>query len=601
MAPPNLALSAPDFFARPQLIEQTGRSKQIRSLASYYEGSQYDGRPEWFNGIGAKGEEVPLRERKPCIVYPLPKACCNQATRFTFGEGRFPKIDVDEAEGDSAVTESLALNHEDSETLSKYAANIVDSSRLKSAMRALLRHGLSKRTAVACLSVRRGRFAIDMPRAMDCYAEFVDPGDPSTDVLRMVWCYRFQKQVERHGTVISIWHWFRRDYTDTEVVVYADVQDEAGKEIVWARDEEQTKAHGFGFCPVVWARNLPEPTCNEIDGTSLYEDLGDEFDALNFALSQRHRGIVYFGSPQAWETGVGDDEKPYQVGRTATAPVMSAHQAKIAADQAREQAAAGASAAYAAIATGVSPRVSSPARKSAPDRIQSYKSTDVKLGIMETTGAAFDAATKHVLDVRSRILEAIDVILLDPTTVAGKGDVSAKALALMYAPLLALVDELRDCWWAGALQPILSMMFRITAIMKGVGLYIPGAAKASAILSRFFMQPDGFEEVIWCCPKMTPTWGAYFSLPKPEPKDAVDIAVKAKEAKLVTPATATAYIADEFGVVDADEESEQAEGETLTNAETALTDATKALPPGEDDAAPVSQPAADPSAKNVAE
>jgi hypothetical protein len=238
--------------------------------------------------------------------------------------------------------------------------------------------------------------------------------------------------------------------------------------------------------------------------------------------------------------GVGaDEERPYQTGRTAvnTGPVLNAHQAKIAADQAREQAAARVGAANEAIAKGIAPRMSSPARKSAPDRIDSYKSPEVKLGIIETTGAAFDAASKHVLDIRARILEAIDVILLDPTTVAGKGDVSAKALALMYAPLLALVDELRDCWWASGLQPILSMMLRITATMGGKGLYVPGAMKAAKILSRFFMKPEGAEAPIWCCPKLCPTWGAYFALPKPEPKDAVDIASKAKEAKLITPAT----------------------------------------------------------------
>jgi hypothetical protein len=253
--------------------------------------------------------------------------------------------------------------------------------------------------------------------------------------------------------------------------------------------------------------------------------------------------------------------------------VLNAHQAKIAADQAREQAAARVGAANEAIAKGIAPRMSSPARKSAPDRIQSYKSPEVKLGIIETTGAAFDAASKHVLDIRARILEAIDVILLDPTTVVGKGDVSAKALALMYAPLLALVDELRDCWWSSGLQPILSMMLRITATMGGKGLYVPGAMKAAKILSRFFMKPEGAEAPIWCCPKLCPTWGAYFSLPKPEPKDAVDIASKAKEAKLITPATATSYVAQEFGVVDADEESEQAEGETLSNAQSALDEA----------------------------
>lgn len=439
-----ITAAAPDYFAEPERIAATRRAQEIGRLAAYYDGSQYNGRPDFFTGLGANGQVVPIRERKPCIVYPLPMAACNQAARFTFGEGRFPVIAVAEADSEDATT---ALGADEAKLLTKYIAHVIELGRLKSAMRRLLRIGLSQRSAVAVLSVRRGRFSVDMPRPQDCWVAFVDD-DPEGDVARLVWCYQFEKEVKRGQLVTSETHYFRRDFNDTEVVFYEDAPSIPGKAVEWVRDDKRTKAHKLGFCPVVWTRNLPADDCADVDGLALYEDLEDEFDAMNLALSQRHRGIVYFGTPQAFETGVSEDEQPGAVARTER-PGKATTGAAAKNDGYTKSGGAGA------------------ARKRAPDEIWSYRAADAKPGIIETTGEAFNVTTKHVLDVRARILEAIDVVLLDPMTVAGKGELSAKALAMMYAPLLALVDELRDCWWSTGLQRILSMILRITVALGG--------------------------------------------------------------------------------------------------------------------------------------
>lgn len=564
-------LRAPDFFAAPQNLHKTQRSKQIGRLAAYFDGTQYDGRPDWFTGRDrdGRGEELPLRERKPCIIYPLPKAACNQATRFTFGEGRFPTVEVaatkrtEEVDGveqevvDAAVPE-LAVGVEEAAKLTAYIASCIENARIKSVMRTLCRAGTSQRTAVAVLCLRQGKFHVDMPRARDCWPEFRD-GDPDGDVIRMTWCYEFNKDVEIDGALVSRAHYFRRDFTETEFVVYKDVPVVPGKPIVWERDEEQTKPHGLGFCPVYWIRNLPEPHCSEIDGVSIYDDLEDEFDALNFALSQRHRGIVYFGSPQAYESGVSEDEHPGDVGRvsrpsktsTAPAPAKDLYR-RSGGDR---------------------------ARKTAPDQIWSYQSPDAKPGIIETTGAAFETASKHVLDIRGRILEAMDVVLLDPMSVQGKGEMSAKALALMYAPLLALVDELRDCWWSAGLARILSGILRITATLGGKGILVPNAATVAQICQRFFFKHE--DGVVWVPPTMVPSWGAYFSPSNGEIGELVVATSKAKDGGLICPKTATRAVAPYFGVTDIEAECEEADGMDTDAAERRLQSAKDALP--EDD------------------
>jgi len=529
--------AAPDLFAHPERISQTRRAVEIRRLAAYFDGRQYDGRPDWFTGLSRDGQVVPLRERKPCVIYPLPRAACNQATRFTFGEGRYPSVAVS-ATGDDEVDGSRAVSEEEAETLTRFIAAVTEGAGLKGALRTMLRHGLSQRTAIAAIGVRRGMFAVEMPRPQDCAVEF-EGDDPSAPVARLVWCYAYDREVMRDGRIATEVHYFRRDWTADEVIAYVDAPAPApGKDIEWVRDEARTVRHGFGFCPVVWARNLPEPTCQDVDGVSLYDGLEDELDALNFALSQRHRGIVYFGTPQAWETGVSEDEAPGEVARTSR-PAKTSTAAPSAKDP------------YVKADAGR-------ARKTAPDQIWSYQSADAKAGIMETTGQAFKVASDHVLDIRARILEAIDVVLLDPKEAAGRGEISGTALARLYAPLLALVDELRDCWWSGALQPVLSMILRINAALSGRGVLVPSAATVAALCGRFTVTVEGGQR-LWAPPRMCPSWGAYFSPSADEVKATVEATSAAKDAGLIRAETAIRNVAPHFGETEVEELAEEAE------------------------------------------
>jgi hypothetical protein len=552
---PDLPTKELDVFARPERLRELPRYRELSRLDAYYRGTQYDGRPDWWTGETGSGETVPLRERRPCVIYPLPRAAVNQATRFTCGEGRFPVLRVEPSEAEDALSPGMVLSDDEAEALTRLLQEIASQVRLKSRALEMLRRGLSAGTTPAILGVRRGRLTLDLPDPRDCFAEFVD-GDPTAPVLRLVWAYSYEKTVEdANGNCCVRTFWFRRDVTAEEYVAYHDAPrpELPGMPVEWRRDEERTVRHGLGFCPVVWARNQPETSRDSIDGVSLYEGLEDEFDALNFALSQRHRGIHYFGTPQAYETGVSDDEQP------GGPPLRPAKTPKT--DDAKYPAAQ-------AGPFGVNPK-NRGRRPQAPDRIWSYKGDGVRLGILETTGAAFDAATKHVADVRARILEAIDVVLLDPTTVAGKGEISAKALAILFAPLLALVDELREQWWEDCLEKILSMFFRMIAVRFRRGktgdkigsLLLPGVERAAPLLERFWFRHESGEE--WIPPRIIPQWGDYFSPSNDDVKAAIAAAADAKSERLVTGETATRFVASYMGVDDPAEEAEKADEGSL--------------------------------------
>lgn len=524
----------------PAYFCETERYKSITRLCAYFDGTQYKDRPDFWTGKRPDGGSVrvPLRERAPCVIYPLPKAAVQQATRFTFGDGRYPKVKAEPTDKTGDIAD-LKLSKDEAANITRYISELTEQASLRPMMRTLLRHGLSAKTSVAMLAVRRGKFAVDIAHAKDCWPTFRND-DPSDDVISLVWCYRFSKMVpDKDGKPTYRDHFFRRDVTETAVVVYEDaVAPESDDDVKWTIDGQQTKPHGLGFCPVVWIRNMAEACSGDIDGISLYDGLEDEFDALNFALSQRHRGIVTFGVPQPWETGVVDGDGPGATGRTSRMTGPAGYKS-------------GAAMALSASPHGASSNGTTPARPSGPDELWSYEGDNVELGLLETTGKAFEAASLHVNDIRSRLLEAMSVVLVDASTVAGKGDMSAKFLAMVYQDLLSLVDDLRPCWWQYGLCRILNMMLRMTAVLGGESILVPGATEAAAILVKRTVKFDGV--TLWIPPKLTPAWGGYFSPSNDEIKKGVEASVEAREGKIIPAKEATEFVAKYFAIDDVDE------------------------------------------------
>jgi hypothetical protein len=539
----------------PQYFAETERYRVIAKLCAYYDGTQYRDRPDFWTGRkvgGSSGKPVPLRERAPCVVYPLPKAAVQQAVRYTFGEGKYPTVKCEPAEANAAVA-GLALSKDDAADVTSYISELTEQCGLRPTMRTLLRHGLSAKTAVAMLAVREGKFAIDLAFAKDCYPKF-KKDDPSSDVESLVWCYRFTKMVPaKDGKPEYKDHYFRRDLTADAVIVYDDtLVEENGKTPHFVVNTELSKAHGLGFCPVVWIRNMAEQCSGDIDGISIYADLEDEFDALNFALSQRHRGIVIFGVPQPWETGVEEGDGPGQTGRQAYPTVQDAAGNTYSGPTAPP---------YGGVEAV-------PARPTGPDQMWSYGGRDVKLGLLETTGKAFQAATEHVVDIRSRLLEAMSVVLVDTTKLAGHGAMSAKFLAMVFQDLFSLVDDLRPAWWQHGLARILSMMLRMTAVLGGDRILLPGAKQVADIMSRRSVNFEG--ETVWVPPKLVPIWGDYMSPSNDEIKVGVDAAAKAREAKILPQAAGTAFVASYFGIDDVDEAVKDLEKEADQETEKTL-------------------------------
>jgi hypothetical protein len=572
-----------DPFAKPELINKTARFRDINALELVYEGRQYDGRPNWWTGRkGDRGEPVPLRERKPCIVYKLPKASVQQVSRFLFGEKRFPKISIEsvreepkeqpEIEGLPEKPEPLErkadpafpeLERPEADFLSEWVGKLVEFANLEPMMRAIATKAIACKTAVVIVEVDRGEFKLTLPRPQDCAARFAD-NDPTHEVERLLWCYEFDKEVaDEQGKPTVKRHLFRREWDATNVYVYEDIPVEHGKDPQWG--PPVVTKHGLSFCPVLWIRNEPEYGAG-IDGRSLFEDLGEEFEALDMALSRRHQGIIYLGVPQLVETGVEPGDGPSEDGRKAGNVGTPGY--------------------------GGAPefKVASPARRIAPDSVWTYEGKEVDVKLLETSGKAFEVGTAHVNDIRSRLLETMGIVLTSMADTVSRvstgAEMSARFLALAHAPLIALVQEYRHAWWPYALRPLLLMLMRMTLELVGSNqeVLIPGTSQAVELLKKFKTK-DGK----WTGPQMSPHWGRFFEPSNAELKEGAEAAVTAKDGNVISGRTAAEFVSHDFGVDNVEVELDEIEADKVTavakqqeqlEAETEVLAKAQGTPPG---------------------
>lgn len=542
--------SVAEAMKRIRRLGGTRRFWEIDKLERYYAGNQHDGKPSWWDG------EVPARERHPCVLSGLPKAAVEQAVRFTLGEGKFPQLRFEGSEEKRAIAGiDLSLSVEEAETLDRLWSEISKQIKIKLVFREALRRGLATRTCCGVFSIRDGELSVELFNSKHCEITWETGFKKAPKSLECR--YIFPREELENGNPKEVWYWYRRVINAQSDIVYNEVRVEDGDEPKWTVNPELSADHNSGMCPVFWWGNLPRMDVKDDDGVALIDGCEDEIDAIDYALSVRHTGAFVYGSPQAWETGVVDGKGPDNTGRTAgTIDYFNTigpdgTPAGIKGFRSNEK----------------------PARKRSAFTNWTYEDIEVKVGLLETNGGAEKMVTAHITDLRARLLEAIQVVLLDPSSVAGNSDMSAKLLELMYAPLLALVDDLRECW-GDHLRAFCSQLFRFLSHHHKAGstIFLSSLDEAAPILERFNVQLAA-GGVTWLPPESNLSWGDYFAPTAADIREAVELARSARGGKtagdkndsegepLITRKRAVEYIAPYFGIENVDAELEELDEE----------------------------------------
>jgi len=548
-------------------IERLGGNKrfwELDRLEQYYRGTQHDGKTSWWDG------EVPARERKPVVLSGLPKAAVEQAVRFTLGEGKFPTLNFTGSKEKLSIGGvSIPFSTDDAKALDTLWLEVVDQAGLKLSLREALRRGLSMRTACGVYSIRDGEVSIELFNAKHCEPTWASPTKKELSRLECRYIYPKEER-QSDGTTKEIWYWYRRVIDATRDVTYLPVKVEEGDEPKWTIDKDQLREHALGFCPAFWWPNLTRMDVVDDDGVALFDECEDEIDAIDYALSMRHTGVFVWGTPQPWQTGVMAGEGPTASARQAVDIFTTQDGSQVG---------------------FVNPN--KPARERSAFNVWTFEEADVKVGLLEQSGSAATAVTEHVSDLRARLLESIQVVLVDPLSVAGRGDMSAKLLELLYAPLLALVDDLRECW--GTYLRTLShgvLRMLLTEGKRSPGrVYLTKLEAALPILERFMLERESGGQGFVRIPSAL-SWGDYFSPTNQDVRDAVITAKSALGAAtaggsgsgadvasepLIATDTAQRYVASFFGVTDIEAEREKIEGEKAEREEKAAAQAEQEL------------------------
>ena len=301
-------------------------------------------------------------------------------------------------------------------------------------------------------------------------------------------------------------------------------------------------------CPVVWVRNDAEATAtaDQVDGHALIEGLEDEVEALDFELSQLYRNALYNGEPQLVQIGVdGDASMSAPVGQTAKSEGFSWFNGVVP-----------------EWASRLAGRGTTTAMKKAPGKVWKLpQGGDAKM--IESTGAGAGIIAGAIKELRRVLTDASGVVLFDADSLGG-GDLAARTLQLMHAPMLDHADNLR-VEYGDALMRILSMMLRVLSSQaaRAGGVMLASYDAALPALDRLAGADAVTGARRWIGPALSLAWGDYFAPSAADKAAAIDTALKATGNKpVLTQRTALANVAAMFSVADVDAEAAEVERES---------------------------------------
>ena len=211
---------------------------------------------------------------------------------------------------------------------------------------------------------------------------------------------------------VRSWFWYRRDWTPEADIVFKPIAYKADKDPQWIIDEAKTVRHDDGFCHFVWIQNSPT---DEVDGLPDYTGLYENFDSIDTVLSVLHRGTVLNLDPTLvlkmdmdYVSRVGikkGSDNALVVGETGSAEYL------------------------------------------------------------EIGGSSAQAGISLFESMRKNALEVAQCVIPDPNTITAAGT-SSVALKMIYAPMLARCDMLRD-QYGEAIRRLLDQMLRVAKAKVG--------------------------------------------------------------------------------------------------------------------------------------
>jgi len=393
-----------DFKARAFI--DSPRYRELDRRQAYFECTQHDYKRFDFDGriisagpgiavtqplISAEKypNYVPLRNRRPSAPYRLCRAMVKAFTSMVFGENRFPMTRV---AGDTDTQD--------------FIQTLVRVGKMGSRLMQARNLGGATGTAVWSWAYVNGRPRFEVHNAKQVYVHEWE--DRSQFIPRYVTeCYQFHRDIwnAQRERMERVPHWYRRDWTPDEDLIYVEVPVVAGKEPAsWVVDDKRSIRHDDGVCHFTWVQNIPD---EDDDGQADCEGLWENFDALDTTLSVVVRGATLNLDPTLVIKGDRDFIQRFGV------------------------------------------------KKGSDNALIADKDGDAKY--LELQGAGMEVGLKIVNEMRRSILEVGECVLADPDKLAAQGT-SSVAQKMIFKPMLGKADGLREQYGDGIVRTLDAMM-----------------------------------------------------------------------------------------------------------------------------------------------
>jgi hypothetical protein len=260
------------------------RRKELEDLDAYYENRQYDHLMNWEAASQMKGDEyVPIRKRKPRIVFAFGKLICQRVASKLVGRDTFPSFLIEEDPDTQAFLQVVVK-------LSKMQSRILEP----------VRRTLACGSGLVRFYVISGTLKMESYLSKYCYPLFNAAGELSQ--VEIKYCYEDPSERDQKGNPVR--KWYRLTLGETVDILYNNPPYMPGNEPEF---EEVSRAeHNLGFVQAVWFR-----TCEDKhvpDGYSIFEDTRDFIDELNYSLSQSSVSVSYNQDPQLAIKGMDADD-----------------------------------------------------------------------------------------------------------------------------------------------------------------------------------------------------------------------------------------------------------------------------------------------------
>jgi len=292
-------VSQDELMARNVRLGMTERQRDLNRAWAFYLSQQYEAclidwdgkeRPDSLHSeaISATGllghltdvtsqpNPLPLKFRRPSAPYAIVPTIVDRFTGVLFSEKRHPVLRVP----GEPVVESLLVS-------------LAEAIRLWPTMMLARTFGGAIGTVVVGAKLVDGRPRIEIHDPRWCEPVFADAETMTVASMEKRYFYPRSTKDPKTGRTMVRHFWYRRILDGTRDIVFkpAEVTE---REPVWVVESEIE--HGFGFCPVVWAQNLPLP--DSLDGLPdcppFVYDISHQIDML---LSQSVRGTLFSCDP----------------------------------------------------------------------------------------------------------------------------------------------------------------------------------------------------------------------------------------------------------------------------------------------------------------